>query len=403
MHLLLIHQNFPGQFRELAPAWLAAGHRITAVGCQEQPPEGAAWQGLRYIHYAFEEQPTALQRGQAVARVCQFVLEQAPPPDLALVHSGWGEALQLRAALGRTPLVIYPELWGTPAALGLGVDANLEQHLPQGPHALEHWLERQNLLADLSLQQADAAVIPSTSQLSSFPPELRSKLQLIAEGVDLERLQPNPTSWLDLDGSTRIRAGDAVVTVVSRTLEPLRGLRAVLQAWPAVAARHPEARLILVGAEHGHGYGREQPQGSSHLCDALEALPQSVDQDRIHMPGHLPYPDLIRLLQCSACHLALSYPYTLSWSWLEAMACGAPVITNHTSPLAAELHHDHNGLVVKLNQPETLSSAILGLLNNPSRAAQIGAAGRALVKQRFNLQTALHAYEALFHDLLASR
>jgi len=159
----------------------------------------------------------------------------------------------------------------------------------------------------------------------------------------------------------------------------------------------------LVGTELGLGYGQEQPQGSSHLGDALQALPSSVDKDRIHIPGLLPYPDLIKLLQCSACHLALSYPYTLSWSWLEAMACGAPVITNHTSPLAPEIQHDHNGLLVDLNQPETISATILALLNNPSRARHIGAAGRALVQQRFNLQTALQCYNALFNQLLVSR
>ena len=403
MHLLLIHQNFPAQFRELAPAWLAAGHRITAVGCQEQPPEGEAWHGLRSIHYAFEDEPTALQRGEAVARICQLVLQQSPPPDLALVHSGWGEALQLRSALGSTPLVIYPELWGTPAALGLGVDTSLNAPLLNSSRALEHWLERQNLLADLALQQADAAVIPSRSQLESFPLELRGRLRRIAEGVNLERLHPDPNASLELEGLGRLRPGDAVVTFVSRKLEPLRGLRAALQAWPAVAARHPEARLILVGAEHGLGYGQEPAQGSSHLSDALDALPPGVERERIHIAGHLPYPELIRLLQCSACHLALSYPYTLSWSWLEAMACGAPVITNQSSPLAAELEHNHNGLVVDLNQPEAISEAMLTLLREPTRAVQIGAAGRALVEQRFNLQTALQAYDALFNDLLASR
>lgn len=281
MHLLLIHQNFPAQFRELAPAWLAAGHRITAVGCQESPPEGEAWQDLRYFQYAFEEQPTALQRGEAVARIVALIQQQSPPPDLALVHSGWGEALLLRGALGRTPLVIYPELWGTPAALGLGLDANLNEHLPHSTRALEHRLERQNLLADLALQQADAAVIPSRSQLESFPPELRSRLQLIAEGVDLERLHPDPSTALELNGLGRLRPGDALVTFVSRNLEPLRGLRAALQAWPAVAARHPEAQLILVGKEFGPGYGQESPQGSSHLSEALQALPAGVEREQV--------------------------------------------------------------------------------------------------------------------------
>ena len=40
MHLLLIHQNFPGQFRDLAPLWLAAGHQVRAIGSEQQSPCG---------------------------------------------------------------------------------------------------------------------------------------------------------------------------------------------------------------------------------------------------------------------------------------------------------------------------------------------------------------------------
>ena len=45
MHLLLIHQNFPGQFRDLGPAWLAAGHRLTAIGNTSSLADSAAWVG----------------------------------------------------------------------------------------------------------------------------------------------------------------------------------------------------------------------------------------------------------------------------------------------------------------------------------------------------------------------
>ena len=54
MHLLLIHQNFPGQFRELAPLWLAAGHQVRAIGSEQQHPCGEHWEGLIYHRYHFE-------------------------------------------------------------------------------------------------------------------------------------------------------------------------------------------------------------------------------------------------------------------------------------------------------------------------------------------------------------
>ena len=132
-------------------------------------------------------------------------------------------------------------------------------------------------------------------------------------------------------------AGEPLVTVVSRYLEPLRGIRQVLLAWPDIARAVPNAQLLLVG-EQGQGYGLEEPPGElTHLMTCLAQLPQDVDRNRIHVLGCLNHLQMVHLLQCSAAHLALSYPYTLSWSCLEALACGAPVITNHGSPLAQEL------------------------------------------------------------------
>ena len=407
MHLLLIHQNFPGQFRELAPAWLAAGHQVSAIGSVPEAPDGPQWDGLAYWAYSFSDQadhnPTPLQRGQAVAQLCHWLQGQQSVPDLVMVHSGWGEALLLRSALGSIPWVVYPELWGTPQALGLGVDDALSPlQRGQRPWGLEARLEQQNLLADLAILQADAVVVPSESQRLSFPTVLQPRLEVIPEGVNLQRLQPDPAASIELEGVGRLRAGDPVVTLVSRALEPLRGLRAALQAWPQVAAQQPDARLLLVGGTQ-KGYGEEPPKGETHLADALERLPPSVDRSRIHVLTPLPYADLVALLQCSACHLGLSYPYTLSWSLLEAMACGAPLVSNHGSPLAHVVRDRQQALLVQLNDPALLAAAICDLLQDPQLGREIGLAGRRLIQEQFSLEQALLAYQALFERLIAKR
>lgn len=396
MHLLLVHQNFPGQFRDLAPAWLAAGHRVSAIGQVSEPPAGDSWRGLHYSSYAIAADASCadLCRAQAVAATCRQLLSTEDAPDLVLVHSGWGEALLLRQAFPHTPILVYPELWGSPPAMGVGIDPDLPS-ADQRLWGLEQLLERQNLLSQLALSQADAAVVASQRQIESFPAALQPQLQLLPEGVDLERLRPDPQAQFNLPEQATFRPGDLLVTHVSRQLEPLRGLRQVMRAWPQVAQAVPDAQLLLVGGTR-RGYGLEAPRGASHLADALAALPADVDASRIHHVERLGYSDLVALLQCSACHLALSYPYTLSWSWLEAMACGAPLVTNPESPLGAHVTHGQEALVVPFAETAPLVEAIVELLLQPELRQRIALGGRAMVAAEFNLKRARDGYSAVF-------
>jgi hypothetical protein len=50
MNILFIHQNFPGQFKFLAPALAQKGHRVVAMTMQKT--EARAWQGVHVVPYA---------------------------------------------------------------------------------------------------------------------------------------------------------------------------------------------------------------------------------------------------------------------------------------------------------------------------------------------------------------
>ena len=393
MHLLLIHQNFPGQFRDLAPAWLASGHQVTAIGSMAEAPSGLQWQGLTYLQYRFEQAPSHLQRGLAVARLVEQLLDQEDPPDLVMSHSAWGEALCLQRVCGDVPLISYPELWGNSRSLGFGFDQALDGFEPDATS-----FSSANLIAELAVFQSSAAVVASRSQLLSFPPDLQQRLTLLPEGVDLKRIKPDPRACLELpEQALEFRAGQPLVTFISRDLEPLRGLRQLLKAWPRVSQTLPEAQLVLVGGT-GQGYGLQPPKGENHLVDALKQLPDTLNPEQIHHLGPLPHAAMLTLLQCSACHVALSYPYTLSWSVLEALACSAPIISNPDSPIAVELHKEATDVLalVPFNDAEGLASRMIELLQQPQQAGAMGAAGRSWIERHGGLSKALRGYERLF-------
>ena len=395
MHLLLIHQNFPGQFRDLAPAWLARGHQITGLGSASAPDDDPRWDGLTYLRYRLDgiEAPSVEERGHAVAEACRQMQQQGWVPDLVMVHTAWGEAHQLREVFPTTPLVVFPELWGHAKALGFGVDQQLT-----GQSAEDSWFEQENQLAAAAIDQSDAAIVACEAQRQSFPLPWRDQLRVLPEGLDQEKYGADPAAELHWNGHM-FTTGQPLVTLVSRNLEPLRGLRQALLAWPAIAAAVPDAQLLLVG-DRGQGYGMElPPTGDDHLGAALKALPNWVNPQRIHWLGRLEHSRMVQLLQASACHLALSYPYTLSWSVLEAMACGAALVSNHCSPIAPELIDGHNGLLVPFNDHHALAEVVIGLLNHPAERTQIGTAALQTIEQHFSLTKSLESYEQLFQQL----
>ena len=163
--------------------------------------------------------------------------------------------------------------------------------------------------------------------------------------------------------------------------------------------QRPDAQLLLVGDPNPPGYGIEAPIAANHVEDALAGLPHHIDRSSIHVLGVLDHASMVTLLQCSACHLALSYPYTLSWSNLEALACGAPVVTNLGSALSHELDDGEQGLLCSFDDVRGLAELILELLNTPSLRHRLGEAGQSMVRQRFSQEVCLQSFDSLLKGL----
>ena len=110
-------------------------------------------------------------------------------PDIVLVHSGWGEARNLRDIFPSTPLVVFPELWGHPHALGYGFDQHLD-----GQTANQSWFEHQNQLSAVAIESSDAAVVPCKAQAQSFPVDLQDQITVLPEGPGAGALRAKPIS-----------------------------------------------------------------------------------------------------------------------------------------------------------------------------------------------------------------
>ncbi|WP_353428881.1 glycosyltransferase [Paracoccus denitrificans] len=388
MKTLFVHQNFPAQFLHLAPALAARGHHVMGL-TDEKNPRPSPVRVVRYktppelnlspmLGRTYSEMA---ERGWLAARGCRALRDRHDyTPDLIFGHSGWGETLFLREIWPDAKLLVYAELMYRTRGHDVGFDPEIS---PDSDKARVNTVARSAHLIQ-GLVQADAGLAPTRYQADSFPPELRRKLTVIHDGIDTVKVCPNPLAEFPLPDGRKLRAGDEVLTYVSRSLEPYRGFHRFMRALPEVLRARPNAQVVLVGGE-GVSYGGLPKDAAGWKEKLLAELDGQLDLSRVHFMGRVPYPQYLALLQVSRVHCYLTYPFVLSWSLTEAMAAGCYVVGSDTEPVRELVRDGKNGRLVPFFDQLALEVALIrGLAGDPD-AARLQAAARETILQGYDL------------------
>jgi len=396
MRLLVLHQNFPGQFRTLVQAWAARpGWEVRALG-RDTAPGLPGFRGFARYALARKGRPgqhpylrqieAATLHGQAVARAMLELRSQGFVPDTILAHPGWGESLFAKDVFPNARLVHFCEWYYHAEGADLGFD-------PEFPLTFDDRarIRTWNALHALNLTQCDAAVTPTEWQRSRHPEIFQAKIAVQHEGIALDELRPDPAASLTLGDGRILRAGEPVVTYVARNLEPYRGFHVFMRALEAIQKAHPGCHAVVVGGDEV-SYGRSPKQSANWREHMLAQV--TLDPARTHFLGRIPRPRFIEVLQVSAAHVYLTYPFVLSWSLLEAMACAAPIVASDTAPVREVLRHRQNALLVPFHSAGDLAAAVLELLVEGPRFAAMRRQAAADA-QRFDPAAALAAYDNL--------
>jgi glycosyltransferase involved in cell wall biosynthesis len=90
-----------------------------------------------------------------------------------------------------------------------------------------------------------------------------------------------------------------------------------------------------------------------------------LDPKRTHFLGRVPYKNYLRVLQISAAHVYLTYPFVLSWSMLEAMATGCLLIGSDTAPVREIMKTKVNGIHVDFFDTHGMADCMIQTLESP--------------------------------------
>nr|WP_254367969.1 glycosyltransferase [Paracoccus sp. Z118] len=387
---MFVHQNFPGQFPHIAPALAARGHDVMALTDQENRRPSP----VRVARYATPPRPTVshplgrtyaemAERGWLAARGARALRDRhGYAPDVILGHSGWGETLFLREIWPDAKLLVYAELMYRTRGHDVGFDPEIN---PATDESRVSTIARSAHLVQ-ALVQADAGIVPTRYQLDSFPPELRGKLTTIHDGIDTDKLRPNPAATLTLPNGRVLRAGNEVVSYVSRSLEPYRGFHVFMRALPRVLAERPEAQVVLVGGD-GVSYGAKPKEAESWKAKMLAELGDALPLDRVHFLGRVAYADYLSLLQLARVHCYMTYPFVLSWSLTEAMAAGALVVASDTAPVRELVRDGENGRLVPFFDRPALEAALIRALAGDPDADRLRQAARETILAGYDLKS----------------
>ncbi len=405
MRILISHHNYPAQFRRLAPALVEAGHEVVflAQALEWHAPESHKIRLLGYhphrggggesLHPYLRRMDSAVLAGQAAYRACSKLKAEGWEPDCVINHVGFGNGLYISDVFPLARRICLFEWYYN--AVGSDVDF-LRRGAVEPDRAMR--LRTWNAQTLLELAHCDAGVVPTDWQLSQFPQHLRSRLQVIHEGIDVDTLGALREKTFEPFSCLPQSKNIEVLTYVSRGFEEYRGFPQAMEAIALLQKKRPSLHVLVAGADIV-AYGANRSDGRTWGEWAKTEI--GLDPVRTHWLGMLQDVDYWRLLAISDVHFYLTVPFVLSWSLLEAMAAGCSIVASATPPVQEVLRNGENALLVDFFEPNAQAEAIGSLLDDSELRQRFGAAAK-LAAFAYSSDRGLAAWNILLEGFQAT-
>lgn len=309
-----------------------------------------------------------------------------PLEELRSLHAFWSLFRRLRPDLVHA-VTIKPVLYGGIAARLAGVPAYVAAVSGLGfifmrrEGGFDPLRLAATFLYQLALGHRNSRVV---FQNASDRQELRragvvqpgQTVMIRGAGVDLQDYVPVPEP-----------EGAPVAIMVARLLKD-KGVREFVEAARATAGHPSGLRWVLVGA----------PDPGNPASITEEEFRRWQEEGVVICTGERE--DIAALYQNAHIAVLPSYREGLPRSLVEAAACGRAVVTTDVPGCRDAIEPGVTGLLVPVRDARALADAVVSLAVDPERRRAMGAAGRRLAEQEFDIRKVVAAHMAIYRQLM---
>lgn len=197
----------------------------------------------------------------------------------------------------------------------------------------------------------------------------RAAFERLPSGVDIERFSPNPEAGQEIRQRHGIGESQPLIVCISRLVRR-KGQDMLIRIMPEVLRQHPDAQLLIVGV--------------GPLKRELETLAEKLGvSEQVIFAGKVSFEDLPAYYNAAT---VFAMPARtrgrgldvegLGIVYLEAQACGVPVVAGNSGGAPETVIDGETGIVVDGGSRSSITAGLLEILDNPQRAAAMGCRGR---------------------------
>jgi len=233
-----------------------------------------------------------------------------------------------------------------------------------------------------------------------------NKLSTDYLGVNTSQFIPDKSSSLDLkkelhlDDDAKIVLTAGRIITGSKNMLKEKGMINLIEAFSRLAPRFPKLHLVI-------GVAKAEDSLKNDFDNSYEML---LGYIKIHDIEDQTTVKMFELDQMPRTYngsdvlvLPAERNETLGQIFIEAMACGLPVIGAKTGGIPEIISDDHNGYLVQPNDPIELAQKIEKILSNQEKRDKFIAEGHKTVEEKFTAEKQFANFNGLLKEVAAQQ